>query len=320
VRAVAVTEYGGPEVLRLVDVPEPHAGPGQVRVRVHAAAVNPADVLLRLGDLDAALAGRVTPPYRPGMDVAGVVDELGEGCVTGLDIGDRVMAMVVQSGDSGGGYAEFLALDERQVCRAPAGSQHVEAATVPMNGLTARHALDLLDLPPGAWIAVTGATGAVGGFVVELAKAEGLHVIADAAEADVDLVRRLGADVVVARGDGLAERILEVRPDGVDAVVDTAVLGAPVEAAIRPGGQLAILRKPTQRGAKPLSGRDDVTVRTVWVVEYRLARDKLDGLRLLVEKGRLSMRVAEVFPAHEAPEAHRRLEAGGVRGRLVLEF
>lgn len=155
---------------------------------------------------------------------------------------------------------------------------------------------------------------------MELAKADGLRVIGDAAAADVDLVRGLGAHEVVARGDGIADRILEVRPEGVDAVIDTALLGAQVEPAIRPGGQLAILRGPTERGASPLSGRPGVHVRDVWVPEYRFATDKLEQLRLLVEDGKLSMRVAAVYPASEAAETHRRLEAGGVRGRLVLEF
>jgi NADPH2:quinone reductase len=320
VKAVAVTEYGGPEVLRLVDLPEPHAGPGQVRIRVHAAAVNPADTLLRIGDTDAALSGVVPRPYRPGMDLAGVIDEIGEETDTDLELGDRVMAMVIPIDASGGAYAEFVVLDSRQVSRSPEGARHVEAATVPMNGLTARLALDVLALPPGAWIAITGAAGAVGGYAVELAKADGLRVIADAAAADVDLVRGLGADEVVARGDGVADRILEVRPEGVDAVIDAAILGAQIEPAIRPGGQLAILRRPKERGTTPLSGRAGVHVRDVWVPEYRFATDKLEQLRLLVEKGKLSMRVAAVYPASEAAETHRRLEAGGVRGRLVLEF
>lgn len=118
-KAVAVTEYGGPEVLRLVDLPEPHAGPGQVRIRVHAAAVNPADTLLRIGDTDGAMSEVVPQPYRPGMDLAGVIDEIGEETDTDLELGDRVMAMVVPIDASGGAYAEFVVLDSRQVCRSP---------------------------------------------------------------------------------------------------------------------------------------------------------------------------------------------------------
>ncbi|TPG33559.1 NADP-dependent oxidoreductase [Mycolicibacterium hodleri] len=319
-KAVVITKYGGPDVLELANVPEPHAGRGQLRVRVHAAAVNPADVLFRVGDIDAALNDDVPRPYRPGMDVAGILDEIGEDADTDLRVGERVMAMVVPIDPSGGAYAEFVVLQPQQVTRAPAGSDHAHAATVPMNGLTARHALDVLDLPPDAWIAVTGAAGAVGGYVVELAKADGLHVVADAGPTDRDLVSSFGADIVVPRGDGIAERIRSAIPGGVDAVIDTALSGAEIEPVLRPGGQLAILRKPGERGMQELPAREDIEVRDVWVPEYRLAHDKLDGLRRLAEEKKLTMRVAHVYPAAQAPEAHRRIEAGGVRGRLVLEF
>ena len=145
-----VTEYGGPEVLRQVEVEEPHAGAGRVRIRVHAATVNPADVLLRIGDTDDALrASTLSSPYRPGMEVAGLVDEIGPDTRTDVNIGDRVMAIVMPIADSGGAYAEYVVVDADQVTAAPAGSSHAEAATLPMNGLTARRALDVLNLTPG---------------------------------------------------------------------------------------------------------------------------------------------------------------------------
>ncbi|MCI2416931.1 NADP-dependent oxidoreductase [Saccharopolyspora sp. K220] len=317
-KAVAVPEYGGPDVLRVVEIPEPHAGPGQVRVRVRAATVNPADTLLRIGDIDSMLVGRLTPPYRPGLEAAGILDEIGPGTATDLRIGDRVMAMVSQVEPSGGAYAEYLVLAATQVTRAPAGTSHVEAATLPMNGLTARRALDLLDLAPGEWLAVTGAAGAVGGYAVELAKVAGLRVVADAAPGDEELVRKLGADAVVRRGTGVGERFREAVPAGVAAVLDAALLGADVVPALRDGGQVAIVRRPGERGAAAvLTG---VTVRDVWVPDYQHARDKLDELRVLVERGQLSLRVAQEFPAEQAADAHRRLEAGGSRGRLVLTF
>ncbi|MDV3129881.1 NADP-dependent oxidoreductase [Mycobacterium sp. 21AC1] len=319
-KAVVITEYGGPEVLQLQEVPDVHAGPGQIRVRVHAAAVNPADTLQRHGDIDESAFHDAPSPRRPGMDLAGIVDEIGPGADTDLRVGDRVMGVVFPIDPSGGAYAEHVVLDPRQVAHAPAGTSHAEAATVPMNGLTARRALDVLDLPPGSWIAVTGAAGAVGGYVVELAKVVGLNVIADAAPADIELVSRLGADEVLPRGDGLADRILQLHPDGVDAVVDAALLSAKIEPAVRPGGQFAGLRRPGERGTSPLAGRPDIAVRDVWVPDYRYARDKRDGLRRLVEKKSLTTRVAASYPAEQAAEAHRKLEAGGVRGRLVLAF
>src|SRR5262245_35832164 len=194
-RAVGVMVHGGPEALEVVDLPEVHAGPGQVRVRIYAAAVNPTDTMARNGSR--AEQQKVDPPpYVPGMDAAGVVDEVGAGVSTGVQVGDTVMAMVVPKG-SHGAYREQIVLHARAVVPAPAGTTHVEACTLPMNGLTARQSLDLLGLSAGQTLAVTGAAGAYGGYVVQLAKAEGLTVIADASEADHALVAALGADIVV---------------------------------------------------------------------------------------------------------------------------
>lgn len=320
-RAVVVTEYGGPEVLREVDIDEPHAGAGQVRIRVHAATVNPADVLLRVGDIDEALrASTLSPPYRPGMEVAGILDEIGPNAGTELRIGDRVMAVLIPIEDSGGAYAEYVVVDADQVAGAPAGSSHAEAATLPMNGLTARHALDVLHLRPGQTVAVTGAAGAVGGYVVQLAKADGLRVIADAAPADTDLVTQLGADEIVTRGLGIGGRIRQLHPDGVDAVVDAALQGDEVLPALRDGGQIAIVRRPGERGTSILHPDPGVSIRDVWVPDYTHATDKLDGLRVLAEQGKVTLRVARTFPAADAATAHRLLEKSGTRGRLVLTF
>ena len=203
-RAIGVFVHGGPEALEVIDLPEVHAGAGQVRVRVHAAAVNPTDTMVRNGSR--AEQQKVDPPpYVPGMDAAGIVDEVDEGVTTGVKVGDQVMAMVVPKG-SHGAYREQIVLEARSVVSAPAGTSHVEACTLPMNGLTARCSLDLLGLSTGQSIAVTGAAGAYGGYVVQLAKADGLTVIADASEADEGLVTSLGADMVVRRGDDVASR------------------------------------------------------------------------------------------------------------------
>ena len=320
-KAVVVNEYGGPDVLELRDVPEPHAGPWQVRVRVHAAAVNPADTLLRVGAMDAAMSDDVPRPYRPGMDLAGILDEIGPGAdAGGLEVGDRVMAMVIPTDSSGGAYAEYVVLQAKQIVRAPSNTDHVHTSTVPMNGLTAQRALDVLTLQPGAWVAVTGAAGAVGGYAVELAKAHGLNVIADASPADVELVTGFGADHVLPRGDGLAEAILRIRSGGVDAVVDTALLGSGIAPALRKDGQLTLLRHLSGLGVTAVPGRPDIVLRDVSVPDYRLATDKLDELRDRVETKRLTTRVAKVYPAERAASAHRALEAGGIRGRLVLTF
>jgi NADPH:quinone reductase len=307
-RAIAITSFGGPEVLQPVDLPEPHAGPGEIRVRVHAAAVNPTDTLLRSG----ARTDITDPlPWVPGMDAAGVIDEIGDGAGGGLAVGDAVMAIVVPKGTHGA-YADHVVVPAGSVVRAPAGADHVHAATLPMNGLTARRALDLLAPEPGATIGVTGAAGAFGGYVVQLAAAAGLRVVADASEADEQLVKELGADVVVRRGDGVAERMAEVGP--VDVLADGSLQDDALLGAVRDGGRIATVR--WHSGAEERG----ITWHPVVVREVARDREKLDALRVLAESGAVTLRVAATYPADRASEAHDRLEAGGTRGRLVLEF
>lgn len=311
-RAVGLMQHGGPEVLQIVDVPEVHAGPGQVRIRVHAATVNPTDIMARNGSR--ADQQKVDPPpYVPGMDVAGVIDEVGAGVDTGARVGDAVMGMVVPKG-SHGGYRQQIVLNARSVVRAPAGKSHVEACTLPMNGLTARLSLDLLGLARGQVLAVTGAAGAYGGYVIQLAKNEGLTVIADASDADRDLVKSLGADIVVARGPDVAARFREHFPDGVDGLADGAVLNERVIPAVRDRGAFTAVR-----GFQGVPQRD-IRFSTTFVRSYDGQLEKLDRLRQLVEAGIITLRVADTYPCEQAADAHRRLEAGGTRGRLVLLF
>jgi NADPH2:quinone reductase len=310
-RAAGVTEFGGPEALHIVDVdPEP-LGPGQVRLRVQAATVNPTDTYARSG----VYAGRdpvKTPPWVPGMDVAGTVTELGEG-VDHLAVGDLAMGVVVPFG-AYGGYREDKVLPGDSVVRAPRGVDAVAAATLPMNGLTARFSLDLMGLSAGQVLAVTGAAGSYGGYVVQLAKADGLTVVADASEADEQLVRDLGADVVVRRGDDVAARIREHYPEGVDGLADGSVQDELVLPAVKDGGAVATVRG--YRG----DGQRGVRVFPTMVRKVAEDRAALDRLRQQVEDGVLTLRVARAIPAEQAAEAHRLLEAGGIRGRLVLTF
>lgn len=311
-RAVGVTEWGGPQVLHVVEIPEPVPGTGEVLLRVRAAAVNPTDTGLRSGARAERLRD-VPPPHVPGMDAAGEVLRIGPDTTTDLRPGQQVMAIVVPLG-SHGAYAEEVAVPAESVVPIPAGTTLVEAATLPMNGLTARMALDQLGLAPGQILGITGAAGALGGYSIELAKVEGLVVVADAAPADEELVRSLGADVVVGRGPDVAERMRSAVPEGVDGIVDAAVLNEAVVPAVRDGGQVA-----TVRGFEGDAERG-VRLRPVWVREYARRHDELEQLRRLVEEGRLTPRVARTYPAEQAAEAHRALEAGGVRGRLVLQF
>lgn len=311
-RAVGAMTYGGPEVLEVLDLPDLEPGPGEVLVRVHAAAVNPTDTYQYNGSRRKAQADQ-DPPYVPGMDAAGVLAGIGDGVTTDLQVGDRVMAIVVPQGPHGA-YAQQVALPAGSVAAAPAGSSHAQACTLPMNGLTARLALDRLDLDAGDTVAITGAAGMLGGLTIQLAKADGLRVIADAAEADEALVADLGADVVVRRGDDVAARIREHVPDGVDGLLDGSVQHERLFDAVRDGGGFATvrgLRTDTPRG---------LDLHQIWVWEYAQEQAELDRLRQQTEDGVLTPRVADTYPPQAAADAHRRLAAGGVRGRLVLEL
>ena len=311
-RAVGLYVHGGPEVLEVVDLPEVHAGSGQVRIRVHAVAVNPTDTMARNGSR-AEQQKIDPPPYVPGMDVAGVVDEVDDDISTNVAVGDAVMAMVVPNA-SHGAYREQIVLNARSVVPAPAGTSHVEACTLPMNGLTARQSLDLLGLSSGQTLAVTGAAGAYGGYVIQLAKTEGLTVIADASEADRELVTDLGADIVVRRGDDVATRFREHFSDGVDGLADGAVQNELVIPAVCDGGAFTSVRGFI---GEPLR---DISFTATMVRTYDGEFEKLDRLRQLVESGSITLRVADTYTPERAGEAHRRLEAGGTRGRLVIEF
>ena len=311
-RAVGLLEHGGPEVLQVVDVPAVNAGPGEVRIDVKAAAVNPTDTMARNGSR-AEVQKLDPPPYVPGMDIAGVVDQVGEGVTTGVQVGDAVMAMVVPKA-AHGGYREQIVLDARAVVAAPAGTTHIEACTLPMNGLTARQSLDLLELSRGQVLAVTGGAGAYGGYVIALAKEEGLTVIADAADSDRELIESLGADIVVSRGPDLAARIRAHFPDGVDGFADGALLNELALPAVKDGGRLTSVRGFEGDGER------GIKVLPTWVRRYDGEYEKLDRLRAQCEAGILKLRVADVVPPERAADAHRRLEAGGTRGRMVIVF
>jgi len=311
-KAVGFTEFGGPEVLRTISLPVPSPGPGQVRVRVAAATVNPTDLAFRSGG-HRSMPDGMQPPYVPGMDLAGTVDLAGPG-VSGFAPGARVMAAVTPFRPGGGAQAEYVVVAADALALVPETISLTAAATLPMNALTVRAALDELALRPGQTLAITGAAGAVGGYAIQLGRLDGLRIIADASPADKDLVGGLGADIVVPRGPDLADRIREVCPGGVDALLDAALIGPPALPAVRDGGQLMAVR--------PFAGQPerDITVSLVLVFHHLHDAGTLARLASLASGGTLSLRVADVLPAERAADAHRRFGAGGVRGRLVLEF
>ena len=310
-RAVVITKPGDVDVLEVADRPAREPREGEIRIAVKAAAVNPTDIGLRQRGGGPDLA----PPWIPGMDAAGVVDVLGPG-VDRFEVGQEVMAAVSARRPDGGAQQELLVVPAASVVTTPDGASLTEAATLPMNGLTALRGLELLGLSKGDTLAVAGGAGLLGSYVIPLAKERGLRVIADAKPEDEELVKGFGADVVVPRSDSFGDAIRAVAPDGVDAVYDTALLNREAFGAIRDGGQLVVVRgwdgnEVEERG---------IRVHAVMVAQALERTDWLDELRLLASEGRLKLRVARELPPEQAAEAHRLMDAGGLRGRAVIVF
>ncbi|MCP2329692.1 NADPH:quinone reductase-like Zn-dependent oxidoreductase [Hamadaea flava] len=303
-KSVIIRGFGGPGVLELADLPIPEPGPGQVRIGVAAAAVNPVDLQTRSGGLTANGLLPARDVIGLGWDLSGVVDAVGAD-VTRFAVGDRVAGLSDRLALPSKAQAEYAVLDEEAVGRLPDDVDLVAAATLPLNSLTAAQALDLAGLRPGQTVLVTGAAGAVGGYAVQLASATGARVVGAAGGADEDLVRALGADHFVARGQDLPAAVRAVVRGGVDAVIDAAGLGVVALDAVRGGGAFVSVL-----GGAPVPLRG-VRVANVWI--------RADGSRLtsLAQAG-LRLRVAATLPLDRVAEAHERLAEGGLRGRLVL--
>ena len=309
-RAVVVRHYGGPEALEVIDAPVPEPGRGQVRIRVEAAAVNPVDAATRQGFMNVDRPGAIRDRNHVGIgwDVAGTVEAAGPG-VSAPVPGDRVIGLRDRLDQPLGTYAEHVVLDAADVAPIPRDLDSAAASTLPLNGLTAVQALDLLRPAAGQTILVTGAAGGLGGFGVELAAMRGLRVIAAAGDDDEKLVRQLGASAFIPRSADLATAVRDLVPGGVDVAFDAAVLGYPALDAVRAGGSFAAF-----------VGSGPVPLRGVRVVPVTIHADgaALTGLAALAATGKLTLRVAGTYPLADAARAHERLEAGGLRGRLVL--
>ncbi|OHU78826.1 NADP-dependent oxidoreductase [Mycobacteroides chelonae] len=313
-RAIAFTEFGGPEVLQVVELSAPHAGPGQVRIKVVASDVNPSDTVSRSGFVTERHPELfpVAPLYIYGWNAAGVIDEVGPAVHRGFSVGDRVLALVTPK-RAEGAQAEYVVAQQESVVHLPDHIDFVSGATLLMNAATAQSGLEQLDLPAGATLAVTGSIGAVGGYVIELAKEAGLTVIADASPADVRTVREFGADHILARGTSYIEQVRQLAPDGVDAVFDTALQYDTAEAIVRDGGSVAVVR-PHQRPNR--------RIRWIAANVHNKVGDTptLERLRDLAAAGKLTLRVARTFFPEQAAQAHQLIENGGVRGRPVIVF
>jgi NADPH:quinone reductase len=308
-RAVIIPRPGGPEVLEVAERPVREPGADEVRVAVRAAAVNPTDIGLR----EAGAEG-LGPPWVPGMDFAGVVESVGPG-VEQLQVGQRVMGAVAPRRPEGGAQAELVLAPAASVVGMPAGASFAQASTLPMNGLTAESGLAMLDLAAGQSLAVSGGAGLLASYVIALAKARGLAVVADAKPEDEELVRSFGVDAVLPRGERFVAAVRDRYPGGVDGVYDTAVLRSAVLGAIRDGGGIAVIRgwddSPVERG---------IQVHAVRVAAVLERTDWLRELSQMAADGRIALRVAAEFPPEQAADAQRLMEAGGLRGRAVIVF
>jgi NADPH:quinone reductase-like Zn-dependent oxidoreductase len=296
-KAVCYSQFGGPEVLKIVDLPDPHAGPGQIRVAVHAAGVNPTDWKLRKGLMGGEL------PQTTGREVAGVVDEVGTG-VTDVAVGDRVFGF----SDDGAGAAELALLSH--YAPIPPSLGFTEAAALPVALETATRSLDALGVGAGSTLLVNGATGGVGSAAVQLAVARGARVIGTASPANHDYLRSLGAGPV-AYGAGLVERVRALAPDGVDVALDVAGSGVLPELIELAGGPEHVVTITDFAGAQ----EHGVTFSRG---DAGRAVHALAEIGELIEAGRFSLPVAQTFPLAEIAEAHRVSEDGHVRGKLVL--
>jgi len=309
-KAVIVSEFGGPEQLRLADAADPVAGEGQVRIGVHAAGVNPVDAYNRA---DGSWAG-IRLPCIPGYDVAGIVESVGPG-VTGLSPGDRVMAMT-HFPDGAGGYAELAVVDAAQVARLGPGTSFAEAAATPLAGGTASAVLARLALRPGDRLLVLGASGGVGLFLLQLAAHRGIETIGVGRGAMHKQMLALGASSCIdyTRED-LDRRAIERAGGPVDAIAD--LVGghqlATALSGLRSGGQVAAIETP-KLDLDPLLDAN-ITFHGVLVQDDG---QRTRELAALLAGHALQPVISHQLPLAEAAEAHRILEQRHAGGKIVL--
>jgi NADPH:quinone reductase-like Zn-dependent oxidoreductase len=298
-RAAVVRTPGGPDSIEIVDVPLAEPGPGQVRVKVAGATVNPVDLGVAAGVFHGL--GLVHQPNWTGLgwEFAGTVESAGPG--VDLAVGTRVAGVVAGFDRDYGTYAERLVVSAADVAVVPDGLGLTAAATLPLNGLTAAQILDLLGDAPadGARLLVTGAAGAVGGYLVVLAQERGWEVTGLAREHDEEFVRGLGAQFTAEAGPGW------------DAVADAGAMQQAALALVRDGGRFV--------GVQPSSELPAERGIAVAAVVAHPDGPRLAGLLERAAAGRLPVRVHSVLPLDQAADAHRAVAEGGVRGRFVIQ-
>jgi NADPH:quinone reductase-like Zn-dependent oxidoreductase len=304
-QVIQAYNYGGPEQLQLEQQPRPEPQAGEVLVRVHAAGVNPLDWKIRQGLMQNFMP--MTFPYIPGIEVAGVVEDVGPG-VTAFEIGQAVFGQSAR-----GAYAEYITLSVETLALKPQTLSFAEAATVPVGATTAWRALfEHGGLTSGQRVLIQGAAGGVGVFAVQLAKWKGAQVIATASTANLDFVRGLGADTVVDYTTTPVESVVQ----DVDLVLD-GVGGATTLsslATIRRGGTLISIASPPPQ--EPAMARD---IRAT-MIRSQPSHELLQMFTRLIDEGHLKVTAGKTFPLSEVQQAHTYGQGGHGRGRIVLQI
>jgi NADPH2:quinone reductase len=309
-RALVVQQPGGPEAMRLRQLPAPQAGPNQVVVAVEAVGVNPVDAGNRA---DPSWAG-VNPPYVVGYELAGRIQAVGDGA--GWRRGDLVWGLLPVRGTRWGTYAELVALDAALVGPRPPSLSAVQAASLPLAGATAVQLLDRLDPRPGEWVLVHGAAGGVGSLFVQLARVRGARVVASASAQREALLRELGAEVCLGRHAGrVAERACRAIGQELDMVADLAGFGTLAASlpVVREGGRAGSIVE-LAGDLEPAVDRN-LTLHGVLV---RPSRAVLEVLAAAVADGLLRPVVDQVLDLADAAVAHRRVESHHGQGKVVL--
>jgi NADPH:quinone reductase-like Zn-dependent oxidoreductase len=297
-KAIRYSQFGGPEVLELVELPDPHPGPAQIRVAVRAIGVNPVDWKMRGGMMGGDL------PQTTGREVAGVVDELGDG-VTDVAPGDGVFGFAL----GGAGAAELAVLAD--YAPIPPSLDFAGAASLPVAVETAVRTLDLLGVGGGSTVLVNGAAGAVGSAAVQITHARGARVIGTASPNNHEYLRSLGAEPTT-YGEGLVERVRQLAPEGVDAALDAAGGGALPALVELAGGPEHVVTIADYAGAQETGARFSGGMGGERAVHA------LKEIGELIEAGRFSIPVAQTFPLDQVGDAHELSATGHVRGKLVL--
>lgn len=305
-KAVILTQYGGPEFLEYTDIPKPSPGPGQILVRVYASTVSPSNLKRGSGILRGVVP-ELEFPWVPGADFSGVVESVGEG-VTEFSAGDEVYSY----GGPGGSYAEFIAVDTAAVALKPKTLTHQQAASLALVAQTAAQALDMAELKAGQTLLVTGAGGAVASVAIQLAKARGAHVVALSRPGSAERVRSLGADDVI---DSDATPFKKV-PKDVDVVLDA--LGGEFESkaytVMKPNGILIALNLPPTPGLGERYGVRAVLMRT------QNRTGTLAEISREVDAGKIKpFIIGRTYPLSQVPRAWRDYKSHTIEGKLVID-